>query len=130
MTVDRILRIGINDTATVLEFNNNHLVVKWDDYGIETFVNNGSGVYEYTDEKDYKLPNGNIIKASHKDWIPAWEPQAMQFISKDKIIHVANADVAFVKKHTDTELILDWYAHGTERFVKDKNGVYRFTNSL
>ena len=64
--------------------------------------------------------------ASHGNWPPAWEPQKLQFISKNQIIRIANRDIAIVKKFTDDELILDWYVYGTEYFKKDENGVYRF----
>lgn len=130
MTTDRILCIGRNDTATVLKFDDNTLVVRWDDYGTETFINNGSGVYEYA-EKGTDIPSEiDVIMASHKDWLPAWRPQELRFISKNKIMRASNNDIATVEKHTDTELILNWYAYGKERFLKDEHGVYRFQEKL
>jgi len=126
ITKDRVMCIGRNDAATVLEFDDDKLVVRWDDYGTETFINNGSDIYEYAQDDSYKISDKRIIMACHKDWVPAWKPQGLQFISKNKIMRISNNDIAVVKKHTDTELILDWYAYGEERFVKDEDGVYRF----
>ena len=64
--------------------------------------------------------------ASHPNWLPAWQPQGLQFISKNKIMRIANNDIAVVKKFTDEEVVVDWYAYDEERFLKDENGVYRF----
>ena len=36
--MDRIVRSRIGDTATVLNFDENRLVVRWDDFGVETFI--------------------------------------------------------------------------------------------
>lgn len=125
VTGDRVMRAWSGDTATVLDFDENRLVLRWDNFGTETFVNDGSGVYEYSEE-DAGVAKKHIIMASHPEWLPAWEPQGLQFISKNKIMRIANNDIAVVKKFTDEELVLEWYAYGTERFVKDENGVYRF----
>ena len=122
---DRILRVGTNDTATVLEFDNQRLVLKWDDFGVETFIKNSSDIFELASINS-AISGSSIILASHEEWHPAGEPQKLQFISKNKIVRVASQDIAIVKKITDNELILDWYAHGTEYFKKDGNGVYRF----
>ena len=126
VTLDRVMRAWSGDAATVLEFNNNRLVVRWDDFGTETFIRNASDVYEYSKDGAPEFVNNGIIKASHKDWLPAWQPQDLQFISKNKIMRISNNDIAVVKKFTDDELVLEWYAYGTERFKKDENGVYRF----
>ncbi|MDY6407186.1 MAG: hypothetical protein SPL08_00585 [Pseudomonadota bacterium] len=124
VTMDRIMRDWSGDAATVLEFDDNRLILRWDNFGTETFIRNGSDIYEYTDDST-PFTDHQIIMASHKDWLPAWKPQGLKFISKNKVMRVANNDIAVVKKFTDTELILDWYAYDEERFVKDENGVYR-----
>ena len=55
---DRVLRVGKNDIATLLKLTDNKLVLRWDDYGIETFINDGSGVYRYAADEKYELPEG------------------------------------------------------------------------
>ena len=92
----------------------------------KTFIKDDSGIYEYSDEEVFEGGNNGVIQASHPDWLPAWQPQGLQFISKNKIMRISNNDIAVVEKFTDEELVLKWYAYGTERFRKDENGVYRF----
>ena len=126
VTTDRVIRTRSGDAATVLEFDDDLLVLRWDDFGTETFVKDESGIYEYTEDEAFEEGGNGIIMASHPDWLPAWKPQGLQFISKNKIMRIANNDIAVVKKFTDDELILDWYAYDEERFIKDEDGVYRF----
>jgi len=125
VTTDRIVRKWSGDAATVLDFDDERLTLRWDDFGTETFIRGDNGVYEYADETYLSPSDRGIIMASHRAWQPAWQPQGLQFISKNKIMRIANNDIAVVKKYTDDELVLDWYAYDEERFKKDENGVYR-----
>jgi len=126
VTTDRVIRTRSGDAATVLEFDDDLLVLRWDDFGTETFIKDESEIYEYTEDEVFEEGGNGIIMASHPDWLPAWQPQGLQFISKNKIMRIANNDIAVVKKFTDDELVLDWYAYDEERFIKDEDGVYRF----
>ena len=40
------------DTATVLEHDKNLLKIKWDKWGIETFIRQDNGQYILSDEKE------------------------------------------------------------------------------
>ena len=126
VTMDRIMRTWSGDASTVLDFSAERLVLRWDDFGTETFIKDVNGIYEFSDEEAPEDTAGGVIMASHKDWPPAWQPQGLQFISKNKVMRISNNDIAVVKKFTDDELVLEWYAYGTERFRKDENGIYRF----
>ena len=128
---DRILCAERFDTATVLGFDENKLVLKWDDYGMETFLLNNNGIYEFTGDinkftENSEKINNEIVLASHGAWSADWQPQELQYISSNKIMRLETKDVVLVKNHTDTELILDWYSYGEERFIKDEDGVYSF----
>lgn len=124
-TFDRVMRPESGDSATILFFDENKIILKWDDFGTETFLKNDTGVYEYI-EKEGNYFENEFIFASHKAWPPAWKPQKLKFISRNKILRVANNDMAIVEKFTKDELVLRWYSYGRERFKKDASGVYRF----
>ena len=126
VTADRMMRAWRRDAATVLAFDGHRLIIKWDEYGTETFIKNNDGIYVYSENGASDFNRRSIVMASHRDWPPAWQPQGLQFISKNKIMRIANNDIAVVKKYTDDELVLEWYAYGTEYFQKDENGIYRW----
>lgn len=123
---------GNGDTAEVVEFNQERIILKWDRWGMEIFYRHPDGVYHSTAGKllpehaeiRQKLMKGDksiqfrTLKLVH----PAWQC-SMRCSFKHKIA-ANDRNTAVILDYSKNHITLKWDKFGIERFERRNDGKF------
>lgn len=124
-------------TAEVVFFSEEELVLRWENWGLERFVFESSGVYRFQEqdlsdsfaEKDYptevstenSTPKDEVILVRHALWVDLLRIQGNR-------AHRMNDNAsALIAERDEGRIVLDWESWDKEEFVLRNDGHYYFS---
>lgn len=123
------------DTARVLLFDNNRLVLKWDRWGEESFIRQADGKFHKDNSKliEGERIRNQIRERSHEIRTkklrfagPGWQDTvSISFEHKVAVRNGGSKDAATVVRFDKNSITLKWDKYGEETFIRQPDGLFK-----